>query len=271
MQHVSYLERNRGHSIWRVFGRRQCAPGRGHPISQKASFAGVVPGPAVIACRRRAWRLDSLRLIDLPGKALQSLLATYSHFLRLCWLVSLLSCSRKASSCGRGHLFSRPARDDLLPQCHADVVHICLRRLHGRRADSRGDPVAAAAPPARPCQPRAGQQPAPAGHAPVRWRAVLRDRRIVWRATHGDAPAPVAHHRAYDRPSHSPWLLHLRDCHCGTQARSGRHRSLTLDRASQCLADLEPENLGGFRNRGPGGGAVRDGGRPVRPRGTACR
>ena len=198
MQHVSYLERNRGHSIWRVFGRRQCAPGRGHPISQKASFAGVVPGPAVIACRRRAWRLDSLRLIDLPGKALQSLLATYSHFLRLCWLVSLLSCSRKASSCGRGHLFSRPARDDLLPQCHADVVHICLRRLHGRRADSRGDPVAAAAPPARPCQPRAGQQPAPAGHAPVRWRAVLRDRRIVWRATHGDAPAPVAHHRAYD-------------------------------------------------------------------------
>jgi hypothetical protein len=86
----SYLERNRGHSIWRVFGRRQCAPGRGYPISQKASFAGVVPGPAVIACRRRARRLDSLRLVDLPGKALQSLLATYSHFLRL-WLAGFLA------------------------------------------------------------------------------------------------------------------------------------------------------------------------------------
>ena len=43
--------------------------------------------------------------------------------------------------------------------------------------------------PSRPaCQPRAGQQPAPAGHAPVRWRAVLRDRRIVWRAPRTETP-----------------------------------------------------------------------------------
>lgn len=63
-----------------------------------------------------------------------------------------------------------------------------FRRLHDRRADSRGDPVAAAALPARACQPRAGQQPAPAGHAAVRWRAILRDRRIVWRAPRTETP-----------------------------------------------------------------------------------
>ena len=69
----------------------------------------------------------------------------------------------------------------------------------------------------------------------------------VARPTHGDAPAPVAHHRADDRPSHSPWFTsssRLSSCH----SSSFRSPPLTdLDRAAQCLADLEPENLGGIQ------------------------